>query len=247
MFAKPSCSCSCGQRGRRFRLTCRNSVYFINFQSTAVPRGVAPLRFQHRTGAELSTSHASPDCQGRTVTTAVVRGVRRDVGGRTILVSRSLPPSCGVLGSWSLQISCSVCERGSTTCKEERTCGKEGAQTAGPTTATTCLDQFTSSPNEGQDKFLRHHSHYVSVERKVQQRKKRDTVHGRSNTCLSDLPSASSVSHVISEPRLVHGLSSDQPTSVSGNVVELCRSQADLTTSCAVLDFREGQRFGCLS
>ena len=81
---------------------CRHSVR-IRFRlssSTSRPSsGSSPRRGtsarQQRTGAELSISHvlSGSSRQRETVTTAMVRGVRRCVGGRALLVSRNSPPS----------------------------------------------------------------------------------------------------------------------------------------------------------
>ena len=42
--------------------------------------------------------------------------------------------------------------------RRSNTRSPRGSRTARPTTATTCLNQFTCSPKKGQEKFLRHHS-----------------------------------------------------------------------------------------
>ena len=59
---------------------------------------------QQRPGAEPSTTSRQVALgEESAVTTAMVRGDRRCVGGRPVLVSLDPPPSGGVLGSWSLQ------------------------------------------------------------------------------------------------------------------------------------------------
>ena len=95
-------------------------AYFINFQ--VIVREFQEAWHLHPSAEDrcraLPTDRQAALGEERTVTTAVVGGVRRYVGGRAILVSRTSPPSCGVLGEWSLQSSCPACE-GRSTADEE--------------------------------------------------------------------------------------------------------------------------------
>ena len=65
------------------------------------PRGMAPWRCS-RGQVQSRTLSTAAFGEERTVTTTVVGGVRRCVGGRAVLASRSSSPSCKFPGSWSL-------------------------------------------------------------------------------------------------------------------------------------------------
>ena len=94
--------------------------------------------------AVLSLRQAALD-EERTVTTAVVRGVRRCVGGRAVLVSRNSLPSCWFLGRDHSKVPVQrLSEDPPPTKKIKPTNHRARAETARLTA--TCLDQLSGSP-----------------------------------------------------------------------------------------------------
>ena len=95
---KPSCSCSAWTTITQTRASTPRPLSRATSSTSRPSRGQVQSRIL-------------PIGKERCATTAMVKGVRRCVGAQVTLVSRNLPPSCWVLGSWSHQSSCPVCKQ----------------------------------------------------------------------------------------------------------------------------------------